>query len=193
MIFPKMHGCSLGGLGALGHLFGGSGADHWSSKRILGSIISSLVMKLYVCVDVLVHVHSFCVMSMCRWMHTDVYRCHICMCESIYIHNLCIDAYLQICRYASMHIYLYLYLYIYRYTHICIYIYMCIYTYIHTCGSPDSRILRVSQSSPELPQSSQSSPSAPRALGELSPDSPRLWKVPPLRIDHFRAMCKVKS
>ena len=80
-----------------------------------------------------------------------------------------------------------MHIYIYRYTHI------CTYTYIQTCGSPDSRILRTSQSSPELPQSSQSSPSAPRALGELSPDSPRLWKVPPLRIDHFRAMCKVKS
>ena len=46
---------------------------------------------------------------------------------------------------------------------------------------------RAPQSSPELPQSS------PRAPPERSPDSPRLWKVPPLRIGHFRAMCKVKN
>ena len=84
--FLKCMDAPWGALGALGHLFGGSGAHNWSQKRIMGYIISSLVMKLYVCVEVLVHVHSFCVMSMCRWMHTDVYRCthmHV----WIYIHT----------------------------------------------------------------------------------------------------------
>ena len=79
------------------------------------------------------------------------------MCESIYIHNLCIDAYLQICRYASMHIY------IYRYIHI------CIYTYIQTCGSPRT------PGFPELPRAPQSCPRAPRALPVL----PELWESSP--------------
>ena len=34
-------------------------------ERILGYIISCYVMKLYVVVDVLMHVHSFCVMNVC--------------------------------------------------------------------------------------------------------------------------------
>ena len=45
---------------------------------------------------------------------------------------------------------------------------------------------RAPQSSPELPQSS---PRAPRALPRLS----QALESTPLRIDHFRAMCKVKS
>ena len=45
---------------------------------------------------------------------------------------------------------------------------------------------RAPQSSPELPQSF---PRAPRALPRLS----QALESTPLRIDHFRAMCKVKS
>ena len=176
MIFPKMHGCPLGGLGALGHLFGGSGAHNWSQKRILGYIISSLVMKLYVCWWTCLCMCIHCVLWVCVGEYIQTYiDVHICLCESIFIHNLCIDAYLQICRYASMHIYLYSYLYIYRYTHICIYIYIYIhvyiYIYIHIYIPVDSQIPGFL----EFPRVPQSCPRAPRAFPVL----PELWESSP--------------
>ena len=70
---------------------------------------------------------------------------------------------------------------------------MHIYIYSNLCDPPGSQDF---QNFPELPRAAPEppeAPSAPRALGELSPDSPRLWKVPPLRIGHFRAMCKVQN
>ena len=112
-IFLKCMDAPWGALGALGRLFGGSGADNWSQKRILGSIISSLVMKLYVCWWTCLCMCIHFVLWVCVGEYIQTYiDVHICMCESIYIHNLCIDAYLQICRYTSMHIYLYIYIYI---------------------------------------------------------------------------------
>ena len=67
--------------GARGAHFWSSGADNWSQKRILGYIISSFMMELYVWGCVYAYTHM-----------------HIC----IYVY-----AYMQICIYAYIHIYVY--------------------------------------------------------------------------------------
>ena len=96
-IFQKCMDALWGASWALVAHLGGSGADNWSQKRVLVFIISSFVMKLYMCVDLLMHVHRYCVINMCRWVHAKWNY----MCEVVFMRiHICIYAYMHICIYA---------------------------------------------------------------------------------------------
>ena len=95
-IFQKCMDALWGACWALVAHLGGSGADNWSQKRVLVFIISSFLMKLYMCVHLLMHVHRYCVIKVCRWVHA---RWNY-MCEVVFMR-------IHICIYAYMHVYIY--------------------------------------------------------------------------------------
>ena len=95
-IFQKCMDALWGASWALVAHLGRSGADNWSQKRVLVFIISSLAMKLDMCVYLLMHVHRYCVINMCRWVHAKWNY----MCEVVFMR-------IHICIHAYMHVYIY--------------------------------------------------------------------------------------
>ena len=68
--------------------------------------------------------------------------------------------------------------------------YIYIYTYLWIPRFQDSQSFpEFPRAAPELPELSQCSQSSGRALPRL----PQALESTPLRIDHFRAMCKVRN